>query len=39
MDGEVPHPYGSGGSNTFSAPAGLTISGFTVWRYESDGPS
>jgi hypothetical protein len=39
MDGEVSHLYGSGSVDTFSAPAGLTISGFTVWRYEADGQS
>jgi hypothetical protein len=38
MDGELPHPYGAGGSITFNAPAGLTIGGFTLWRYEADGP-
>ncbi len=27
-----------GGWDTFTAPAGLTISGFTLWRYEADGP-
>ncbi len=36
MDGSVPHPYGSGGWDTFNAPAGLTIAGFTIWRYEAD---
>jgi predicted outer membrane repeat protein len=36
MDGEVSHPYGSGASDAFSAPAGLTIGGFTLWRYEAD---
>ncbi len=36
MDGEVSHPYGAGGWDTFSAPAGLTIAGFTIWRYEAD---
>jgi hypothetical protein len=36
MDGGVPHPYGVSALNTFSAPAGLTIAGFTVWRYEAD---
>jgi hypothetical protein len=36
MDGGVSHPYGVGASNTFNAPAGLTITGFTVWRYEAD---
>jgi hypothetical protein len=38
MDGEVPHPSGAGGWTTFNAPAGLTIAGFTMWRYEADGP-
>jgi hypothetical protein len=38
MDGSVSHPYGSGGWDTFNAPAGLTIAGFTVWRYEADAP-
>ena len=38
MDGEIPHPAGVGGWDTFSAPAGVTIAGFTVWRYEADGP-
>jgi len=36
MDGGVSHPYGVGASNTFNAPAGLTIAAFTVWRYEAD---
>jgi hypothetical protein len=36
MDGEVSHPYGAAGRDTFTAPAGLTIAGFTVWRYEAD---
>ena len=39
MDGAVPHAYGSGGWDTFTAPAGLTIAGFTIWRYEADGPT
>lgn len=39
MDGEVSHPYGAGGWTTFNVPDGLTIAGFTVWRYEADGPS
>jgi hypothetical protein len=38
MDGEVPHTVGSGGWDTFSAPGGLSITAFTVWRYEADGP-
>jgi hypothetical protein len=36
MDGGVSHPYSVGASNTFNAPAGLTITGFTAWRYEAD---
>jgi predicted outer membrane repeat protein len=36
MDGEVSHPYGTGALDTFKAPAGLTIAGFTLWRYEAD---
>jgi hypothetical protein len=39
MDGEELHPYGAGGWDTYTAPAGLTIAGFTVWRYEADGPT
>jgi hypothetical protein len=39
MDGEVTHAYGTGGVDTFTAPDGLSISAFTVWRYEADGPS
>jgi hypothetical protein len=39
MDGGLPQPFGSGGWDTFTAPAGLTIAGFTVWRYEADGPT
>jgi hypothetical protein len=35
MDGETSHPYEAGASVTFTAPAGLTISGFALWRYES----
>ncbi len=38
MSGDVSHPFGAGGWVTFSAPAGLTINGFTLWRYEQDGP-
>ena len=36
MAGETTHPFGAGAWDTFTAPAGLTISGFTVWRYEAD---
>jgi hypothetical protein len=39
MVGETTHPYGTSALNTFTAPAGLTIAGFTIWRYEADGPS
>jgi hypothetical protein len=39
MDGGVSHPYGVSALNTFSAPAGLSIADFTIWRYEEDGPS
>jgi hypothetical protein len=39
MDGGDTHPYGASALDTFVAPAGLTISGFTLWRYEADGPS
>jgi hypothetical protein len=38
MEGFLSHPYGSGTWVTFTAPTGLTIAGFTVWRYEADGP-
>jgi hypothetical protein len=39
MSGETTQPYGTTALNTFTAPGGLTISGFTLWRYEADGPS
>jgi hypothetical protein len=38
MVGETTHPFGTEASNTFTAPAGLTIAGFTLWRYEADQP-
>ncbi len=38
MTGES-HPYATSASNVFTAPAGLEISGFTLWRYETAGPS
>jgi hypothetical protein len=38
MEGDVSQPVGTVGSVAFNAPAGLTITGFTVWRYEADGP-
>jgi hypothetical protein len=38
MVGEVTHPFSTEASNTFSAPAGLTISHFVLWRYEADRP-
>ena len=36
MSGETTHPFGAGAWDTFTAPAGLSIVGFTVWRYEAD---
>ncbi|MGA2163139.1 MAG: hypothetical protein ABSH36_01565 [Solirubrobacteraceae bacterium] len=36
MDGGPTHPYGDTAADTFTAPAGLTISGFKLWRYEAD---
>jgi len=36
MDGEVSHPFGDGAYTTFTAPTGLTIAAFTLWRYEAD---
>ena len=39
MDGGDTHPYTAAAVNTFVAPAGLTVSAFTLWRYEADGPS
>ena len=39
MDGGTTHSYGTAALNTFTAPTGLTIAGFTIWRYEADGPS
>jgi hypothetical protein len=39
MDGGTTHPYTARAMDTFEAPAGLTIAGFTVWRYEAAGPS
>ncbi len=39
MDGGLTHPYTARAMDTFTAPAGLSIAGFTVWRYEAAGPS
>jgi hypothetical protein len=39
MSGETTHAYGTTAVDTFTAPAGETVDGFTVWRYEADGPS
>jgi hypothetical protein len=36
MDGGLSHSYGNMAADTFTTPAGLTISGFTLWRYEAD---
>src|ERR1017187_10691927 len=38
MVGETTHPFPAEASNTFTAPAGLTISRFVLWRYEADHP-
>jgi hypothetical protein len=38
MVGETTHPFATEASNTFTAPAGLTISHFVLWRYEADHP-
>jgi hypothetical protein len=38
MDGGTTHPYEDTAADTFTAPDGLTISGFTLWRYEADYP-
>jgi hypothetical protein len=38
MVGETTHPFGTEARNTFTAPAGLTIAAFTLWRYEADRP-
>ena len=38
MVGEVTHPFATEASNTFTVPAGLTISRFVLWRYEADRP-
>jgi len=38
MLGDVTHSFGTFAADTFEAPAGLTIAGFTIWRYEADGP-
>src|ERR1700684_3620025 len=37
MGGEVAHPFGAGGIVTFTAPAGMTIGAFNLWRSEQDG--
>jgi hypothetical protein len=38
MDGAVTHGFGEGGAATFTAPDGLTITEFQLWRYEAVGP-
>ncbi len=38
VDGGSTHPYGDTAADTFTVPDGLTISGFTFWRYEADYP-
>lgn len=38
MDGTIAHPFGDGAAATFTAPAGLTIAGFRLWRHMAVGP-
>jgi len=38
MVGETTHPFATEAADTFTAPAGLTISHFVLWRYEADRP-
>ena len=38
MDGEIAHPFGDGAAATFTAPAGLTLAGFRLWRHMAVGP-
>ncbi len=38
ISGETTHPYGASATTAFTAPAGMTIRQFAVWRYEQDGP-
>jgi hypothetical protein len=39
MDGTTTHPYSARATATFTAPSGLSIAGFKMWRYEEDGRS
>lgn len=39
MDGTLTHAYSATAEDTFTAPTGLSITGFNLWRYEEDGPS
>jgi len=39
MGGGTTHSYGEGAAVTFTAPAGLTVAAFGVWRHEAVGPS
>jgi hypothetical protein len=38
MDGGVTHGFGEGGYANFNVPGAMTISAFTIWRYEAVGP-
>jgi len=38
MDGGTTHPFGHTAFAKFSAPSGLTVAGFSVWRYTAVGP-
>ncbi|MEA2130748.1 MAG: hypothetical protein QOJ85_3639 [Solirubrobacteraceae bacterium] len=39
IDGRTAHQQGQGASITYSAPDGLTIAGFRIWRHEAVGPT
>ncbi|HEY7891789.1 MAG TPA: hypothetical protein VIC05_06220, partial [Solirubrobacteraceae bacterium] len=39
MDGRTTHPYSVVAADTFTAPSGLSIAAFNLWRYEEDGPT
>jgi hypothetical protein len=39
IDGKTPHQVSEGATVIYSAPDGLTISGFRIWRHEEVGPT
>jgi hypothetical protein len=39
IDGRTTHQVSEGATVTYSAPDGLTISGFRIWRHEEVGPT